>query len=139
MRQVELFVILAVHLRLFYVPSIASIYQRIKSDAGRVDRIGNGRFIASPAASRRATLVRGCVLRRAKITSSLAADINLFGREIRDQVDLAYFVRFGGFCLLSLLSPTRTRGRTCSSAFMALNAEHAWTSRSVLSENRCSN
>jgi len=47
-------------------------------------------------------LVRGCVLRRAKITSSLSADINLFGREIRDQVDLAYFVRFGGFCLLSL-------------------------------------
>jgi hypothetical protein len=96
-----------VRLRLSYVSSIASIYRRIKSGVGRVNRFGRWKIYRVARCSQEDDpfLVRGCVLQRAKITSSLSADINLFGRGIRDQVDLAYFVQFGGFCFPSPLPP----------------------------------
>jgi len=70
--------------------SPAIVYERIKGGAESTmedfDVIGERRTSL--------LLVRGCEPRRAKITSSLSACINLCGRGMRDQVDPAYFVCF---------------------------------------------
>lgn len=66
-----------VRLRLSYVSSLSSIYRRIKSGVGREWMGSMMEDLSRRSQERDPLLVRGCVLRRAKITSSLSISISL--------------------------------------------------------------